>query len=81
MGRRRQIMPYIRAENQPLCVTLLKCTKSHSLLVKGRDGRWQQFHTKCSLNSSPSGTVYPIMGCYGFTRSQNDASESRAGYL
>ena len=38
----------------------------------GRDGRWQQFDTPCSLISDPSGPIHPVVDRRGFAGSEKD---------
>ena len=51
MGSRRRVFPYIGAEKQPSCA--YGSTEGGIVYLSSGDGHWQQFHTKCSLISSP----------------------------
>ena len=42
-------------------------TETATVNLVGRDGRWQQFDTPCSLISTLSGSVDPVVDRHGFT--------------
>ena len=45
-GSQWRVLSYIVTEKQPWCDN--ESTERGTVCLSGRDGRWQQFHTKCT---------------------------------
>ena len=57
MRSQRWVIPYTGTEKQPLCAH--RNTERGTAYLSGRDSRKQQFDTKYSFITAPSGTIYP----------------------
>ena len=60
MGSQRWVFPYIRNRMHPPCVH--GGTERGTVYLSGQEGRWKQFHIKCSLISTPQWHHSPHSG-------------------
>ena len=64
MGSQRWVVLSIGTGMELLC--LQQSTKTATVHILVQNGRWQQFDTTCSLISTPSSTIYPVVDRHEF---------------